>query len=167
MGSPDPEETPFYCSRAEVRATLSTAASPGQGDPASIDTESLDDAREDAQGEIDMWLANHYNVPFASVPNQVRTMARAIAAYRATLTFYGTVPVDPNEPAVKRYTDVRALLEALNKGTAVLPPDPDGPDGPEPPLESRRRPKVINPYAGTLFGPCAFGLEDEISGRRT
>lgn len=132
------------------------ALTPG-GDDADVGTAAyLNDgdflaAIADATDEVNVKLAVRYTVPFAdgAVPDIIKTISTAIAAYLATLTARGGDPLDRQDPVALRNARAVLLLSQLQNGTALL-------DGVNPaPSSNEAMPLFTDPDSDYLY---TYGL---------
>lgn len=130
-----------YAVKADIVSLYSDAAlyvadRDGDGVP---DDVAIDQALQNASGEIDVYLGVRYDVPVAPVPQVLVGLSVDIALYRLAQA----ADVRTTEHRV-RYEDALELLGKFATGKAALPPapvdptapvDPDAPaplDGPRP-----------------------------------
>jgi len=164
---------PVYCEIDDVRDVLTRdAAADEQNNGSTLDEENLQAAIADAQSEIDAKLALRYTVPFSPVPDLIKRICVAIAAYLADLNFRENRDMQSDlNPVFARYQRAIALLGNLSTGEAVIPPDGSDPENPpdtgsgvrvaaaysRPPLVSARdfdlgHPRFENPWFWTPEG---------------
>lgn len=149
----------MYSTAAEVRLTLAPLL-PGdvlRDGPESLTDDQITDAIREADGRIDGYLAARYATPVqpltdGTVPPQINSWSRDLAAWRLVLTAFKLRPVDPNSPAALRYNAAMSDLTAVQKGTYVLtlpaasaPDDSGSPGGGE---------------VAVVPAPAVFGQED-------
>lgn len=84
-----------------------------------IDDVRLQRALQDADDEINTYLAARYSLPLASTPNVLRRIAADIALYH----LYDD---RANDQVAKRYTDATKFLRELANGTVSLGLDEAG-----------------------------------------
>lgn len=125
----------LYCDLDDIRDVLTRDAAltaPEEQDNGStLDDENLAAARSDAQDEIDAKLALRYTVPFVPVPDLIKRITVAIAAYLADLNFRETRDMQTElNPVLQRYNRAIALLGQLATGEAIIPRDGSDPDNP-------------------------------------
>lgn len=80
-----------------------------------VDSSRVGRAIEDADAEINGYLAKKHTVPIATVPDLVRNMSVTIAIYN----LYSRRDEIP-ESRMKRYRDMIKLLENISKGVVTL-----------------------------------------------
>jgi phage gp36-like protein len=125
-----------YTTKEKVREVLARTSVSLPGTAGSLSDATIEDAIAEAQSEIDSRLGILYTVPFVdpNVPALIQTMATAISAYRADLTFREVRDYSSElNPVYLRYRDAIELLDRIGAGKATLPgyvpPEPDpGPD---------------------------------------
>lgn len=117
-----------YAKREDVRETVQHLPTSDDGNASAIPDERIDKELEGATAEIDARLSQQYVVPFDPVPELIRWICEAIAAYNSTLTFYETRDVSDDNPVLRRYQKAMTTLDRLATGEMVLPP----PGGTEP-----------------------------------
>lgn len=146
-----------YSEVADVRQVLSPD---GQQDDdqtaASFSDDALTDAITRADATLNARLGSHYTVPvdvaLYDAPGLLRDWSSVVAAYFATLTYSRGADIDENDPIRLRYIDVVKILDAIDKGTVILPfPTPTAGD---------TTVTVVNRYEGDLFLPKDFDLQD-------
>lgn len=81
-----------------------------------IDGEKVSQAIDDAQSEVDGYLASRYSIPVATPPALLKNLTSTIAVYKLYLR-RGQVP----ESIRRAYDDARATLKDIAKGLADLP----------------------------------------------
>lgn len=132
----------------------------GAGSAASLTDPQLQEAADRTEAEINARLSGRYSVPFIDPPVIIKRIATDLAAYDATLSFYGSTDITDEDPVIRRYRDSKYLLMDISVGKADLYP---GVGGSEP--ESGGRASVRNPYEGRMFGMSDFGIgRDGFSG---
>lgn len=131
----------------------------GTGSAASLTNLQLQEAVDRAEAEINARLSGRYSVPFIDPPVIIKRIATDLAAYDATLSFYGSTDITDEDPVIRRYRDSKYLLMDISVGKADLYPGAGG----EEPLVGGRA-SVRNPYEGKLFGLSDFALGYEGSG---
>lgn len=150
-----------YTTPALVRQLLDPAGEQGAGSAASLTDELLQSSADRATAEVNARLSGRYSVPFIVVPDLVQTIATDLAAYDATLSFYGSTDITDQDPVVRRYAESKQLLMDIAMGRADLYP---GESGGQSPAVSGGRPKVNNPYQGSLFCLGDFSLGSDTGG---
>ena len=125
----------LYCDLDDIRDVLTRDAAltapEEQNNGSTLDEENLAAARSDAQDEIDARLALRYTVPFAPVPDLIRRLTIAIAAYLADLNFRENRDMQTElNPVRLRYDRAQTILGQLSTGEAVIPPDGSDPGNP-------------------------------------
>lgn len=140
-----------YISVDALKDTLSTSGDP-TGTAGSLAREILTEKIETAQGQVDARLAAAgYAVPFTTAPPLVRDITGAIAAYLADLTYRrGKAPASQLDPVLQRYQWANGLLDAIAKGTALVP-GVDAPDRSVPEGSGAVAVVAINTYDQPLF----------------
>lgn len=147
-----------YCTSDDVRDVLTRdAAAEGQNNGSTLDEENIAAAIFDAQSEIDAKLATRYTVPFSPVPDLIKRITVAIAAYLADLNFRENRDMQSEmNPVLARYQRAIALLGNLSTGEAIIPQDGSDPDNP-PDIGSGMRVAAVYTRP-PLIDPCAFDL---------
>lgn len=151
-----------YCQPGDVRDVLNPAGTtPPTGSPAALPDLILEDLIDDAQTEVNGYLATRYTVPFPAghIPDLVAKLTRNVAAFYATLSAYGGQPLAATHPAQLRYTAAVSNLRALASGamTLALPATDEStmaPTGQDVPGGA----SAINVYDGALFTPDDCGI---------
>jgi phage gp36-like protein len=144
---------PAYVTTTELRATLARDAGHPEGTAAELAEPILQMSLDAAQAQVDARLGGQYAVPFAEpVPQLVKSITLAIAAYLADLGYRQSVDSDAQDPVARRYQWATDLLSRLSTGSAVLP----GAVGGGAAIRSGMFP--VNPYDGGLFAPDDFDL---------
>ena len=97
-----------------------TGGPPNSDDPADIDADVLEQARQDAQDELDGYLATQVTLPIPSgdVPRAVRLHACNVAYYYLDVD-------NPTEGALARYKNAIAWAKRVASGTISLGLDGD------------------------------------------
>lgn len=134
-------------------------SAPKTGTAADLGDPQLVDAISEADAQIDLMLNRRYATPVADtdVPNLVRWWSRDIAAYYATLTYRKGRDLTAQDPVALRYNSAIVALTAVRDGKNLLNlPEPTSAAGDTGSVSGASAP--INPYNGTLFGPCDVGL---------
>jgi len=149
-----------YTTPDKVRTILARDDSQVSRTAASLDDAHINDAIQQASDIIDGYLGSRYTVPFGpTVPSLVSTIAEAIAAYRADLTYRQGVDYDSElDPVYLRVKECVQQLKDIRDGKMDIPGIPK-PDGSGIPIGGAT---VINPYAGTLFWPADFDLVQDL-----
>lgn len=146
-----------YSTPADVRQVLSPD---GQQDnyetAAGFDDAALNDAINRADATLNAHLGSRYVVPVDvatyDAAGLLRDWSSVTAAYFATLTYSRGQDIAPDDPIRLRYAAVTAQLDAMDKGTLVLPfPTP---------TEGDTTVTVVNKYEGVLFAPDDFDIGD-------
>lgn len=151
----------LYCELDDIRDVLTRDAAltapEEQNNGSTLDNENLAAARADAQDEIDSRLGLRYTVPFAPVPDLIKRITIAIAAYLADLNYRENRDMQTElNPVLQRYQRAQALLGQLSTGEAILPRDGGDPDTP-PDVGSGIR--VASAYSRpSLVSACDFDL---------
>lgn len=148
-----------YTDPTKIRQLLDPAGNAGSGSAASLEDPILQGAADRASSEVNSRLGGRYRVPFpAPYPDLVVRIATDLAAYDATLSFYGSTDITDTDPVVRRYKESMQLLIDISAGRADLFL---GESDVDPPQELGGRASVRNPYTGSLFGPEDFGLRTQ------
>lgn len=148
-----------YCILDDVRDVLTRDASltapEDQNNGSTLDEENIAAAIADAQSEIDARLATRYTVPFAPVPDLIKRITIAIAAYLADLNFRETRDMESEfNPVYQRWQRAVTLLGQLSTGEAVIPPEGEEPG--TPPGSGMR---VVSAYSRpALVDVCDFDI---------
>jgi phage gp36-like protein len=151
-----------YAQADDVRKVLLRNNDDTEGNAASLPDPKIEGAIEDAQTEVDGWLAVRYIVPFTDpVPPLVKTLTVNIAAYLSDLTYRQASDFSSElDPVYLRYQRAVKMLEKLADGTIELPPG----NGDTPP-EDDSGAFVVNGYTGQLFMPGDFDLRHDFDER--
>lgn len=124
----------LYCDLDDIRDVLTrdaAASAEDQNNGSTLDEENLAAARSDAQDEIDARLALRYTVPFSPVPDLIKRITIAIAAYLADLNFRENRDMQTElNPIYQRWQRAVALLGQLSTGEAIIPPEGTDPENP-------------------------------------
>lgn len=152
----------MYCTVTDVRAVLSATGESDTATAASLPTDILQRAVDEARAEVDARLGARYDVPFddprlgdnVPVPMVVRNITRDIAAYKATLTFRRGAQIESTDPTVLRFNDASRLLTSLVNGSATLGLQ----NSPPPQAAQASNGQPINRYPGPLFTERELGL---------
>jgi len=114
-----------YCTQSDITKQLDEETLIQLTDDAEageVDTDVLDRAIDDADEEIDAYLAVKYSLPFAVTPNLVRKMAVDLAICNLYARRYDTITETRKEICER----IRKDLDRIAKGTMSLDvPDPD------------------------------------------
>jgi phage gp36-like protein len=146
-----------YSTPADVRQVLSPDGLQTDDETAAgFDDAALTDAITRADATLNARLGSHYVVPVDTATYDaaglLRDWSSVTAAYFATLTYSRGQDIAPDDPIRLRYAAVTAQLDALDKGTLVLPfPAP---------TEGDTTVTVVNRYEGQMFGLDDFDLGD-------
>ena len=149
-----------YCDLDDIRDVLTrdaAASGEDQNNGSTLDEENLAAARVDAQDEIDARLALRYTVPFAPVPDLIKRITIAIAAYLADLNYRENRDMQTElNPVLQRYTRAQTLLGQLSTGEAIIPQDGSDPDNPP---DTGAGIRVASAYSRPdLVSACDFDL---------
>ena len=90
----------------------------------------------------------------ANVPELVKGLVLALAAYYGTLAYRKGLPLDPNHPIRLQYDDAQTTLRGIKAGQIKF--EPDAPNTDSPPVAAK--PRVRNP--GALQVAELFTLDD-------
>lgn len=113
-----------YTDPTAVRVVLSPGGDDADvGSAAYLSDTDLKAKIQEATDEVNAKLSGRYVVPFSPVPGLIARITTAIAAYLATLTAYGTQPLDPQHPIVLAYNRAEQLLTQLGNGSSQLAGD--------------------------------------------
>lgn len=124
-----------YLSLPELKASLANAGGVGARTAANLPDPRLQAHLDDATSTVLGRLARNFTVaaPDADpVPAGIDTLKGVIsdvAAYTATLEYFGSQPVEERDPIVLRYQRALALLEQIAKGLIRLPGIEDSSSG--------------------------------------
>lgn len=166
-----------YCTVRDVRlalAPLSEWANPATA--ASLTDGQIEDAINEAEGLINLYVSARYQVPVIEVeqsndaeppvmvavdvaPDPVRGFTRNIAAYLSALTFRKNKDLPEDDPIRLRYRLTLDALTMIRDSKADLPDDFDLPTGGD------SGAAVFNLYEGTMFSMSDMGLTHVGSGR--
>lgn len=109
-----------YVTVGELRDHLASAGGAGSRTAAVLPDDRLAVKLEEATAEVLGRLAGGYVIRAGATPPMLRTIIVAIAAYLATLEFYGSQPVEDRDPIVLGYARARELLTQLARGALVI-----------------------------------------------
>ena len=156
---------PVYCILDDVRDVLTrdaAASAEDQNNGSTLDEENLAAAIDDAQAEIDSRLALRYTVPFSPVPDLIKRICVAIAAYLADLNFRENRDMASElNPILQRYQRAQALLGQLSTGEAIIPPSGTDPDNPP---DTGSGTRVVAAYSRPgLVDPCDFDIMPRVT----
>lgn len=116
---------------SEFKEALSNAGGAGSRTAANLPDDRLASALEEANDEVTGALVRFtLPVPPTPLPGVLRGIIFGIAGYVATLEFYGSQPLETNDPVALRYERAQRLLKQLATGQIVVPgidPDPGAP----------------------------------------
>jgi phage gp36-like protein len=151
---------PPYTTPAEIRKVLSDPEDPATA--GALEDTQLQVAATEAQVEIDARLAGKYATPFDNPPPLIRSVARDVAAYLATLTFRKGVAMLPGDPVGLRWSRANGILTDLQKGNITLEEQLVPTDERPPSLGG----VVVNPddsppSRGRMFTRSDFDIDDE------
>lgn len=121
-------EVSAYAAPNDVRVILTRDLDRPSGTAASMPDAQLEAAVQDAQGEVDAQLGARYRVPFAPVPQLVKTITVVLAAWSATMTYYQEKRFPDDTGLARRAEWARNMLAMLRAGDVDLGDD-DGPGG--------------------------------------
>lgn len=129
--------TPPYTDVTRVRALVSRDANATDGTAGSVTETTIMEQIDSAKTMIDARLGSLYVVPFNPVPDLIRDIATALAAWGSDLTFREVRDYQSElNPVLLRYKWATDMLVDLAKGSAIIPgyqppdPDPGIPDNP-------------------------------------
>lgn len=120
----------MYCTQADIESRFGVTELVQLTDRARTgvaDATAIASAIDDAEAEIDGYLAGRYDLPFASVPPVLTRLSCDIALYHLFSARRGGGVI---EDVRNRYKDAVRVLENISKGTITLgaPPTPVGRD---------------------------------------
>lgn len=142
-----------YATLEQVQGVLARLAERVGGNASSVPEAEIGENIARAAAEIDSKLATSYTVPFDPVPPLVNAIATDIAAYLSDLTFRETKDYSSElNPVYLRYQRAEAMLEQLQNGSAVIPPEGTDP-GPGTGTGATVAVVLTRP---ALFSPCEF-----------
>lgn len=91
---------------------------------AALDDAQLLDAIGQATARVNSYIGARYQIPVSdadlAAEPQIGTITTDVAAYRATLTYSRSQPLDPTDPVALRYRDAMLDLVAIRDGKATL-----------------------------------------------
>jgi phage gp36-like protein len=109
-------------------------ATPDQGtSAAALSDPKLQEFVDAADRKVDLFVGQRYTLPLAEPVDPIlEDLATAVAAYEATLAFYGSTDIQDDDPVIRRYKDARGILGQLSTGllkltTAEVPLGTDDP----------------------------------------
>lgn len=97
-------------------------ATPDQGtSAATLSDEKLEEFIATAERRVDLFIGQKYVLPLAEPVDPILgDLATAVAAYEATLAFYGSTDIQEDDPVIRRYKDARGMLGQLSTGLLRL-----------------------------------------------
>jgi phage gp36-like protein len=120
---------------------------------ASLSDPDIQDKITEADALIDGYLTARYAIPITvTVPPLLMMLSRDIAALYATLTYLGSIPLQPTHPVQLKATQALAMLEKIRTGDIMLPLPGAGSE------QRSDNPWVENRYDGTMFSLGDFDL---------
>lgn len=154
----------MYCTVQSVRDRL-TPGGNGIGTATTLEDSQIIEAIETGDAVIDSYVSRFYTIPTEpdeDDPTQtvavkpIRQFSVIFALYYATLDYRRNQDLTDQDPTIRRYNSILAILQAVGagKGTLPLPPVDPGSGGDTGAGDAT----VVNQYIGTLFGPRDFGL---------
>lgn len=136
-----------YSIVSEVRAAV--ASIPGDSrnkTPAQLSDGQIEYAILSADAQIDSHLRRRYDLPFVSVPSQVKALSIAIAAYECANMFMNVGPLNEESGLARMYDRAFKILDGIRTGKFGLDSDEVSA------LEGDLGSFVFNDYDGSLFG---------------
>lgn len=155
-----------YVTVDELREALENAGGAGARTAGTLSNPRLEANLEEAAGEVTGRLAAAFALPDAGAdptvspegtPALLKTIIVGIAAYLATLEFYGSQQLEERDPIQLRYTRALSLLNQLAKGQITdpgIPPQGGASPGGDPAI-----------YGGVNVGLAEGFLEDSYGSR--
>jgi len=97
-------------------------ATPDQGtSAAALSDQKLDEFIAIAQRRVDLFVGQRYTLPLQDPVDPVLgDLATAVAAYEATLAFYGSTDIQDEDPVIRRYRDARGILGQIATGLVTI-----------------------------------------------
>ena len=108
----------LYATISDLKLVLDSTDA-GQGTAAQLSDEQLTLALTAATDRVTMYAGLYYDDP-ATMPAQVISITLDLAAWWATTYYLKQKDMGPNNPVVLRYTEAKAVLEAIRKGEVDL-----------------------------------------------
>ena len=144
---------PEYVTLTQLRDTLTGTAGIGARTAGDGTDAQLQDALDEAHGEVLGKLATRYTLPTdpALVPPLVRSLIVTVAGYVATLEWLQGKDLSDRDPVVLRYARAQAMLRSIVDGSTEV-------DGLETPVGAAVE-------VETFDGVPAMGLADTVLGR--
>jgi phage gp36-like protein len=142
-----------YATIQSVRTALSAGGVLDGTSAASLPDEDVQDKIDEADALIDGYLTARYSLPIAgTVPPIIKMISRDLAASYATITYLGSLPLQPTHPVQIKAASAMATLEKIRTGDVMLPLPGAGSE------QRTDNPAVENAYEGNMFTLDQFSL---------
>lgn len=120
---------------------------------ASLPDSDIQDKIDEADALIDGYLTARYGLPISgTIPPLVMMISRDLASLYATITYLGSIPLQPTHPVQLKATQALATLEKIRTGDIMLPLPGAGT------LQRTDNPVVENAYDGNMFSMGDFDI---------
>ena len=145
-----------YSTLASVRTALTSGGVMDGTSAASLPDADIQDKIDEADALIDGYLTARYSLPIAGeIPPIVRMISRDLAALYATITYLGSIPLQPTHPVQIKGTSAMATLDKIRTGDIMLPLPGAGSE------QRNDNPAVENLYDGSMFTLSQFSLTQD------
>jgi phage gp36-like protein len=145
-----------YATIQSVRTALSAGGVLDGTSAASLPDEDVQDKIDEADALIDGYLTARYSQPIAgTVPPILLMISRDLAASYATITYLGSIPLQPTHPVQIKAASAMATLEKIRTGDVMLPLPGAGSE------QRTDNPVVENAYEGNMFTLGQFSLTQD------
>jgi phage gp36-like protein len=142
-----------YSTLINVRTALTSGGVMAPTSAASLTDADIQDKIDEADALIDGYLNARYALPIdGTVPPVVKMISRDLAASYATITYLGSLPLQPTHPVQIKAAAAMATLEKIRTGEIMLPLPGAGT------LQRTDNPVVENLYDGSMFTLGQFNL---------
>lgn len=142
-----------YSTVTSVRTALTAGGVMDGTSAASLSDADIQDKIDEADALIDGYLNARYTLPIeGTVPAILNMISRDLAASYATITYLGSIPLQPTHPVQIKATAAMATLDKIRTGDVMLPL-PGAGSG-----QRTDNPAVENPYDGDMFTLSDFDL---------
>lgn len=143
-----------YSTLVSVRTALAAGGLLDPTSAASMADGDIQDKIDEADALIDGYLTARYALPIDSgaVPPIVRMISRDLAASYATITYLGSIPLQPTHPVQVKAQSAMNTLEKIRTGEIMLSLPGAGSQ------QRTDNPAVVNHYEGSMFSMGDFDL---------
>jgi phage gp36-like protein len=145
-----------YATIASVRTALAAGGVVDPTSATSLSDADLQDKIDEADALIDGYLTARYALPITgTVPPIVLMVSRDLAASYATITYLGSIPLQPTHPVQIKAASAMATLEKIRTGDIMLSLPGAGSE------QRTDNPAVENLYDGSMFTLGQFDLSQD------